>query len=166
MAQGRYWIHRINTLRLRWKFTEEVLTTTFDTTTPGGQHFLLYSYHGMGVVWGRLMIYRTRLVDSLFSFLEMYSMTLVPYLLRYKDDKPKRVEEEVRLNCRTLKVYCFGVWIWCKQYKGENRRWLRQREQRADMGGLWSWSKARFWRRFDDRASNNRWSLPLPDDFR
>ena len=51
--------------------------------------------------------------------------------------KPKRVVEEVRLNCRTPKVYCVGVnnAMWCKQCKGENRRWLSQRKQRADMDG-------------------------------
>ena len=41
----------------------------------------------------------------------------------------KRVEEEIRLNCLTPKVYGHGGW--------------------------WGWGKARFWRRFDDRASNN-----------
>ena len=45
---------------------------------------------------------------------------------------PKRVEEEVRLNCCTQKVYCVGVWY--KQYKGENRRWLSQSTKSGHMG--------------------------------
>ena len=33
-------------------------------------------------------------------------------------------------------------------------------------GGWWGWGKARYWRRFDDRASDDLILFPVPDDFR
>ena len=80
-----------------------------------------------------LSIYASISIDLWHRAIIHYKQDLAVYLCVYNlYIYPKRVEEQVRLNCCTQKVYCVGVW--CKQYKWENRRWLRQREQRADMG--------------------------------
>ena len=34
----------------------------------------------------------------------------------------------------SIRIHANPKRVWCKQYKGENRRWLSQRKQRADMG--------------------------------
>ena len=67
----------------------------------------------------------------------------------------KEGRRKVRLNCRTLKVYC--VRVGCKQYKGETQ----SEKTESGHGGWWGWGIARFWRRFDYRASNNLIIIPL-----
>ena len=82
----------------------------------------------------KFMIFRQR------RFLYKLSWVFTDFFLRWLFKNicllaPRRVEEEVRLNCCSQKVYCVGVW--CKQYNGEYRKWLSRRKQRADMGLVW-----------------------------
>ena len=45
-----------------------------------------------------------------FTPTSVHCINIVHYTpLKQLYNKPKRVEEEVRLNCRTPKVYCVGV---------------------------------------------------------